>query len=407
MATFMEYLDWRGDLTLQQDSFNEVDNLLLAQLSYVNMDNIAPGWGETPRTIRQVSEDFFEKYTEEDLKKDKSFVRLSPYVMQKMAATQRFGSMLIQNYESKFDLDMEKPLQFAAMEVVVDEDTSFVVYRGTDNLIAGWKEDFQLSSGVVPAELASVEYLEKVAACSERRLLIGGHSKGGNLAVFAGASCSEDVQERIIAIYNNDGPGFTEEFCETAGLKRVEARLHRFIPETSIIGMLLEHTVEPVYVKSCQKGLLQHDAMSWQVLGNRFEYAQELSLAGSVFHETMKSWLGGIDSDTRRQFIDELFSVFEIPGVENLTQLQEGGLKTLKLILKRVDTLRPETKKVAEQLLRIFLSQWTERLPKLLLRRADSELAVCEEKNEKQPEEKQLEEKQPQEKKKREVKVER
>lgn len=382
MATFMEYLDWRGDLTWQQDCFNEVDNLLLSQLSYVNMDDIAPGWGEAPKTIGQISKEFFERYTEEDLKRDKSFVRLSPYVMQKMAVTQRFGSIRIQNYESKFDLDMEKPLQFAAMEVILDENTSFVVYRGTDNLIAGWKEDFQLSSGVVPAELASVEYLEKAAACSGRRLFLGGHSKGGNLAVFAGASCSASVQERILGIYNNDGPGFTEEFCETPGLKRIEGRIHRFIPETSIIGMLLEQTVEPVYVKSCQKGLLQHDAMSWQVLGNHFEYAKELSVAGSVFHETMKSWLSGIDADTRRLFIDELFSVFEIPGVENLTQLQEGGLKTLKLILKRVDTLQPETKKVAEQLLRIFLSQWTERLPKLLLRRTDSELAVCEERKE-------------------------
>lgn len=373
MATFMEYLDWRGDLTLGQDPFNEVDNLLLAQLSYVSMDGIAPGWGGSPRTIEQISKEFFEKYTEEDLKKDKSFVRLSPYMMQKMAATERFGHMLVQNYETRFDLDMEKPLQFGAMEIIIDENTSFVVYRGTDNLIAGWKEDFQLSNGVVPAELASVEYLEKVAAASDRQLILGGHSKGGNLAVFAGASCTEKVQDRIIAVYNNDGPGFTEEFFETPGLKRIAGRIRRFIPETSIIGMLLEHTTEPVYVKSCQKGLLQHDAMSWQVMGNHFEYAPELSVAGKVFHETMKSWLAGIDSDTRHLFIDELFSVFEIPGVDNLTQLQEGGMKSLKLILKRVETLRPETKKVAEQLLRIFLSQWTETIPKFLLRKTDSE----------------------------------
>ena len=155
----LDYLVWRGDLTFAQSEFNEVDNLILCYLVYVNLDGIAPEMGEEAVSVRQLSETFFTRYSEKELEKDKSFIRFAPVVLKEMAQTRRFGDLLVQNYVNKVDL--EKMLQFAAMEIQLGDGTTFVAYRGTDDTIVGWKEDFYLSRGVVPAEKEAVDYLNR------------------------------------------------------------------------------------------------------------------------------------------------------------------------------------------------------------------------------------------------------
>lgn len=359
---FIDYIQWRGDLSLAQSPFNEVDNLILAYLSYVNLDGIAPGPGEGRMTVEEMSDCFFSMYTEEDLKRDKSFIRMTPYMMRDMAQSRRFGGAVIQNYVNKIEEDTV--LQFCALEIILEDGTSYVSFRGTDDTIVGWKEDFQLCNGVVPAEKEAAAYLNLVGGQSERPLRVGGHSKGGNLAIYASVDCDETVQDKIIEVFNNDGPGFAKEILDTPAFARVRSKMKRIIPESSVIGMLLEHVTEPVIIKSSQKGILQHDGFSWEVLGKSFVRCEERSNMSKVFDKTLRGWIDGMDPCQRADFINAFFSVLEAPGVMTLTELQDGGVKNIRAMLKQMESLTPESRKIVDELLKGFVSNWTEFLTK-------------------------------------------
>lgn len=381
----LDYLVWRGDLTFAQSEFNEVDNLILCYLVYVNLDGIAPEKGEEAVSVRQLSETFFARYSEKELEKDKSFIRFAPVVLKEMAQTKRFGDLLVQNYVNKVDL--EKMLQFAAMEIQLGDGTIFVAYRGTDDTIVGWKEDFYLSRGVVPAEKEAVDYLNHVGemhrrlqlqaaeqkgkqkfslfsrrkkkeSCEEvpiQDIRIGGHSKGGNLAIYAAAYCDENIQNHIMEVYSNDGPGFMKEFLEYPGFQKICGRIRRYVPESSIIGMLLYHSVEPIVIESSQKAVMQHDGFSWEVSGPAFVRCEGLSNFALAMDQAIRNWLEQIPQGRREAIICDLFSVLEATDAVTLTELQDGGIKNIRVIMKAVEAMDTDSKGVVQDLLKEIL----------------------------------------------------
>lgn len=346
----LDYLAWRGDLTFAQSEFGEVDNLILCYLVYVNLDGIAPGMGENPATVQELAARFFRRYSEKELEKDKSFIRFAPKVLKAMAQTERFGNLPVRSYVNK--IDTEKMLQFAAMEIEPGDGTTFIAYRGTDDTIIGWKEDFYLSRGEVPAEKEAIEYLNAVGAENEQKLRLGGHSKGGNLAVYAAALCKPEIQERIAVIYNNDGPGFTEEFFENPGVQKIQDRIRRYIPESSVIGMLLNHRGDPIVVQSTQKGVMQHDGLSWEVLGPSFVHCEKVSNFAVGMDMSIRNWLAEIEDGRRDQIINDLFSVLEATEAVTLTELQDGGIKNIRTIVKEIDAMDSDSKGALQDLLR-------------------------------------------------------
>ena len=372
----IDYLKWRGDLTFSQSEFNEVDNLLLCYLIYVNLDGVAPGEGESPITIRELSERFFGKYGEEELKKDKSFIRFAPAVLHEMAKTSRFGTLRVKNYVNKIDL--EKMLQFAAMEICLSDDSSFIAYRGTDDTIVGWKEDFFLSRGKVLAEEEAVSYLNRVGMSARKTILdklfperyasksvklrIGGHSKGGHLAIHAAAYCDLDIQDRILEVYSNDGPGFLQNVENDCKLQAVRKKVKRIVPEYSVIGMLMNPVCDPVIVRSTQKTIMQHDGFSWEVEGPAFVKVKELSNFSVVLDEAIRAWLDGIPEWQREAVIQDLFAVLEATGAETLTELQDGGMKNFRILVKRIDGMDSESKIILQDLLKEIV----QRVPQLL-----------------------------------------
>ena len=216
-----------------------------------------------------------------------------------------------------------------------------------------WKEDFNLGLGEVPAQKLASEYLNRFGVGTSP-IRVSGHSKGGNLAVYAAAACKIEVQERITDVYSNDGPGFVHEFVTSDSYKKIQNRIHRYIPDSSIIGMLLENPVEPQVIKSIAKGILQHDAMSWQIEGPHFVSAS-LSESAISLNETLHNWLENIDENARTQFVDDLFSILESTGVDTLTQVQEGGLKNAAAMLRELHQIVPGTWSELENLLKAVL----------------------------------------------------
>ena len=348
MGNIMDYISWRGDLSFEQSQFNEVDNLILACFSYVNLDGISAVTKQKGIGLKKLTKEFMKLHTMKELEADKSFIRLAPFMMMEMAKSVRFGKCVVRNYVN--DIVTEAEQQFAAMEIVLEDGTSYVSFRGTDDTIIGWKEDFNLSTGVVPAQKRAIEYLQKISEHTDGMLRVGGHSKGGNLAIYGSVMC-KSAHEKILEIYSNDGPGFSREFQELPETKEMMPKIIRIIPEYSIIGTLLEHEKEPVIVASSSKGLLQHDGFSWEVQGPALVRRDSLNKTALRFIEILHKWIDGMDTEQKRLLIEDLFATLQASGYENLSEVQSGGLKSLAAMVKRVEKFAPESRGMMQELL--------------------------------------------------------
>ena len=359
MGNIMDYISWRGDLTFEQSKFNEVDNLILACFSYVNLDGIPAVAEQKGIELKNLAEEFMKLHTMEELEADKSFIRLAPFMMLEMAETNRFGNSVIRNYVNEIVTEAEQ--QFAAVEIVLEDGTSYVSFRGTDDTIIGWKEDFNLSTGVVPAQERAVEYVRRVSENTTGMLRVGGHSKGGNLAIYGAVMCKE-AHEKILEVYSNDGPGFSKEFQELPETEEMMDKIIRIIPEYSIIGTLLEHEKAPVIVASSSKGLLQHDGFSWEVQGPALVRRDSLSRTALRFIEILHKWIDGMEMEQKKVLIEDLFATLQASGYENLSEVQSGGLKSLAAMVKRVEKFAPESRGMMQELLVAICGGWLEQL---------------------------------------------
>ena len=352
MSNLLDYLAWRGDLTLDQDSFNSIDALILSCLSYVNFDKVVPSKSQGKITIEKASEKFFSLHSEEELAQDKSFISFAPSMLRALGQSERFKNAYLSNYVD--DTDISREIQFAAIEIDTSDDRVFISFRGTDDTIIGWKEDFNLSFMTVPAENEAAAYLEKVMKGRLDKVRLGGHSKGGHLAVYAALAANSDLTSRIENIYNFDGPGFNHEAMESDQFKTIKPKISKFIPESSIVGRLLENTVEPVVIKSTELGIMQHDPLSWQLEGKQFTTCAFPDKISNLFDETMTTWLGEMSFEQRKVFVDELFSVFEASGCENLSMLTKVGVKGTKAMISRMREIRNDSGARVKTLMKLF-----------------------------------------------------
>ena len=359
MGNIMDYISWRGDLTFAQSPFNEVDNLILACFSYVNLDRIPAVTRQKGIELKKLVKEFKKLHTIKELEADKSFIRLAPFMMFEMAESVRFGNCVIRNYVNEIVTEAEQ--QFSAVEIVLDDGTSYISFRGTDDTIIGWKEDFNLSTGVVPAQERAVEYMQRISDKASGMLRVGGHSKGGNLAIYGSVMC-KSVHDKILEIYSNDGPGFSKEFQESPETAEMMPKIIRIIPEYSIIGTLLEHEKQPIIVASTSRGLLQHDGFSWEAQGPGLVRRDSLNKTALRFIEILHKWIDGMDMEQKRLLIEDLFATLQASGYENLSEVQSGGLKSLAAMVKRLDKFAPESRGMMQELLTAICGGWLEQL---------------------------------------------
>lgn len=346
MANMFDYLDWRGDLTFDEAEFNEVDSMILAWLSYAALDGIVPAeCSETDSvTIEEAAEKFLKTHDVNKLLKEHvSFTKSSVIMLQKLAASPRFKTLKLTGFVNK--IDYKKETQFCAMTVLMQRNRYAVVFRGTDENLISWKEDFNMSFlPVIPAQNMALSYLEGVAERIRGKFYVCGHSKGGNLAVYAGVRASYRARRKILEIYNHDGPGFYD--LNSLGDAYVEMlpKIHSFVPETAVVGMLLEKVGEHKVVKSNNKGLLQHDAMSWEVLGTKFVTVEHISDTSRMVNDILKNWLRETTNEERETFVDTLYKVLDASQARNLDDLNAEKGRIANVVLKEIGGLSKETK---------------------------------------------------------------
>ena len=344
MGGIEDYIKWRGDLTFEQSAFNEVDNLVLSQIAYVDFKNIIPAAGSKEKiTLRQAAHDFFDLNDEEELQKVTSFIREAPFFMRIAAESRRFGDIVLSDYADVTDDHEEK--QFAAFCAELPDDTYYIAFRGTDDTIIGWKEDFNMGVMMpVPSQLEAVEYVNTVMRWKRGKLRLGGHSKGGNLAIYAAVFAKPSIQRKVVKVYNNDGPGFTKEMIESEAYRKMLPQIQTIVPQHSLVGMLLWQEEEYLVVCSSQTGIMQHDAMSWQVEGKCFVTCPSLSANSKNFHEAITSWLEGLSAKEREKFVDTLFELITASGAKTLSDINADILRSANATIKMFGTLDAGTK---------------------------------------------------------------
>lgn len=316
MANLFDYLTWRGDLTFRQDPPNSVDALIFAALSYIPFGGKAVTDPWTPVTLRQAAEETCSMPNLPQMARGKADIAL----LEAAAKTTRFGLNRLYRYRSQ--LIPEQDTQFAAVTFLLDDGSLMLSYRGTDNTLVGWKEDFNMSfQETVPAQRLAAQYLKDVAAENGAPMRICGHSKGGNLAVFAAACAPPVVQKRILTVFNHDGPGFSQRLLESDGYQAVLPRIRTLVPQSSVIGMLMEHEGDYTVIRSKSVGILQHDPYSWEVLGADFVPVEEITENSQFLDAAIKEWCAGMTNEERGQLVDVLFALLGTGGVERATDI--------------------------------------------------------------------------------------
>lgn len=354
MATILEYIDWRGDLTLQERPFNNVDNLLLAELCFLDFSGIVSAdFSSSGITLQEACNIYFSgtPATDMGLLVPDAILQLAL----RMGKSARFGQARLDGYVNQIDKETE--MQFSALTATLPDGTCYVAFRGTDDTIIGWKEDFSMAFlPIVPAQKLAAAYLCAAAAAHPvNAIRVGGHSKGGNLAVYSAVFCGEQTQNQIVAIYNNDGPGFHTSLLELPEHQRVADRIVTILPETSIVGMLLEHEEDYQIVHSTQIGIMQHDGFSWQVGPEQFEQVPELSEGGKIIDHALSTVVRELSQNQLALFTDALFDILSCTDAQTLTELKEGGLKTASKMLKTLQSLDKQTRHALTGTLKLIL----------------------------------------------------
>ena len=341
MANMLDYLVWRGDIPLSVVPWGGVDGLICAQFSYLDFHGGQDTKGWTLEELNRI--DALQEGTSNSFAGRKA-------VFQKMAESARFSETRMHHAIALTDPEIE--MQFSAMCLDLPDGTTCVAFRGTDNTIVGWREDFNMAYQTrVPAQEAATLYLTRAAGLSDRPLRIVGHSKGGNLAVYASACVSKKIQKRIESIWSYDGPGMNREMSQTEGFGRIRERIHSYVPQTSIIGMLMDYYEPYTVVHSTASGISQHDPMTWQIYGPQFVTLPNVDQTAKVTRDTLHNWLQNSTPEQRADFVDVLFRLVDTTKATRMSDLTGEKFRSLLTMVGNRKEVNPEARRVFNRLM--------------------------------------------------------
>ena len=368
MANLCDYILWRGDIPFELRPFNAVDAMILCQIAYLNLSGIVPGDFRDAVMLQDAARRYDEDPSRGTQEEFGLFINpLCADLFQAAGQTSRFASIILKGFTNEVDRSANK--QFAACTAILPTGEMCVIYRGTDDTIIGWKEDCLLClSDPISSQCAAQRYLAAVVdavhsgdaqgkhAKKHTALYVTGHSKGGNLALYAAGTAEPVVQQQIERLFCFDSPGFSFDMMQKSGFRAVISKMSAFIPQSSVVGVLLSYFPNAAVIESSESNTLwQHDAFSWQVRCDSFIPYKAGRTKDSFFVEhTVHSWLSYLDEQNRRIFIETLFGILFSTGAETLTDLTAHGLTHSVNMLKELTTIDSQQRKELFNVLKYF-----------------------------------------------------
>ena len=334
--TIIEYLE-DNRASFDEAPLNAVDSLVFSTIVYFNfecgaLDRVVPSEIiPLPVAVCGISH--------EELYGSNWLSRMDgDMFLEALLASPRFMEAHVGFYANEVSTHFEK--QFAAITFYLPDDSVYVAYRGTDNTLNGWKEDFNLTfMEEVPSQVRARAYLEGIADSNPSHLYVGGHSKGGNLAEYSALTCRSQSFEKIEQIFNHDGPGFAFSPSERIGSAEYTSKLKKLVPESSVFGMLMEDRDDYRVIQSSGVLFAQHAPTHWIVDGEDFVELGEISSEASILSKTLNKWASTYDSKRRELFIDAVYDIFRAAHVETWTEFMENGTNNALAVAIAVTSL--------------------------------------------------------------------
>jgi len=379
MENMIDYLKKYGDISFSVKPLNDVDSLVLSQLSYLKFDNLVPAVTQNAPFLS--IGDLDAQKERGNLFADERYAKDNKELFGTILAGRRFGTIKLNYYVN--EIDVEKETQFSAVTYALEDGSFYVAFRGTDETIVGWKEDFNLAfSKPARGQLSSVEYLDFVGKKLKDSFYVGGHSKGGNLAVYASMNCKKKIQDKIRKIYSHDGPGFRPEVMKAEKYEKIADRIIKIIPHSSMIGMLLESHENYKVIESKTFGLLQHNPYTWRVKNDHFMYVDDIYSGRKFMDRTINEWILSLTEEQIHAFIDVLFTVIEASDTDNLIDFTADLKRSMSGVLAAIKEIDEESRKVIGDIIRALFEMASERVKQEIQYRTEEGLLKLSEKAE-------------------------
>ncbi|MBQ0165828.1 MAG: DUF2974 domain-containing protein [Treponema sp.] len=372
MADLFDYLYWRGDLSFTDAPLSDADALILCQLAYIDYTDAVPAsFFQNGPTLAEAMETLTELECTGSAFYKRFFTEQTKELLLVAGQTLRFGALRVSG--CRHIIDMEKEEQFSALTFMLPDNSSFLAYSGTDAMLVGWQENFNMGwKNIVPAQTDALCYLNDAAAGLSGSIRAGGHSKGGNLALYAAAHAPSEVQARLAGIWNFDGPGFKADFFDSAGYRAVSGRIRNFKPHLSVVGMLFTNSCRYTVVKSTGKGMFQHYPLNWQVEPRGLETLPELDETSLKIGQAANGWLNELETEQKRVFVETVFGILRQSSAETGAELASNWKVTLPNMLKALFLLDGKTRASVRRTLRCLVKHAAGKKTRVTDRRSSS-----------------------------------
>lgn len=349
MGNIIDYIRKYGEYSFDEVPLGEVDSLILCQLSYLNYEKFVPGVDK--RNIPVSIQTIYAHPDRDRIMDDYWYRENNKELFSAAAESVRFGSLKMNYYINI--VNEEEETQFSAITYVLGDKSVYIAYRGTDANIVGWKEDLNLAfSKPLHSQYLATEYMDRVAGYIAGGFYTGGHSKGGNLAVYAAMNCAERTRKKILKIYNNDGPGFRPEIRQQGNFDAISNRLVKFIPRSSLVGMLLEDHCDYEIVESKGIGLLQHNAYSWKISEGKFVRAANMTSSKIIRDAALNEWILSLSEEEAHIFVDTVYEVVSASEASNVFEFGADWKKCLQNVLLAARGVNDATRKTIHKMMR-------------------------------------------------------
>ena len=349
MNTIHEYVKQYGRFTFQESPMNEVDNVVFSSLAYLDFSDCIDG--EEEITLSVLAQRYFRRNSSQKIRKNPSSVRKMIETFSLCSKSRRYQDIIVHHFCHVID----ETTQFQALCFTISKGTMFVAFEGTDDSLIGWREDFDMMHTFpIPSQKLAMTYLNQMITRKYHRVYVGGHSKGGNLAMTACMYLPFWKQHKVKQIYNNDGPGFRKEEYESKEFKRIEKKLRVIIPESSVVGLLLYHKKDVQVIKSLGRGIYQHDLSNWLCYGAYFtpgtltdeakNQARRFSICFQKYSYAKK-----------KEFVNILFSLFQKCNITVFSEITNPKISKLIRLINASRKLDKESKELLIDVFRIVL----------------------------------------------------
>ena len=344
MPNIIDYLKSRGEISFKQTDIEEVDKIIFARFSYLPFKEINL---DKKETIESIANKMNHLATEKFIWKD------DKELIKELGKTKRYKDLIVSDYKEILDIEAQK--QFAAVTIWLPKRYKYISFRGTDMSLVGWKEDFNMTfMKDIPSQLEAVTYLNDIGRKYRSKLILGGHSKGGNLAIYSAIFCKDRIKKKIVNIINADGPGFDKSVISSDNYKKILDKIDTYIPQSSVVGRLLEHEDEYEIIQSTQKGIMQHDIFSWQVNESKLVRIQSLTKDSQIINATLKNWLKSTTIEQRERFVNVIYEIILAAEAEYISDFKIDIPKRIKNIINTYKAISTEERKEIEKVMKIL-----------------------------------------------------